>query len=86
MLFNRPRMMHGARTPGFLKRLDRICKNHRVHQLPLRMVVIGESLSDRGQPTVVYACPNCNYREGWVQDHYSGRPFRLWSRPSHNGH
>jgi len=36
MLFNRHRRVHGARTPAFLKRLDLICKNHRVHQLALR--------------------------------------------------
>jgi hypothetical protein len=85
MLFHRHRRVHGARTPAFLKRLDLICKNHRVHQLALRMVVIGESQSDRGQPMVVYACPNCNCREGWVQDRYTGRPRRLWRRGSRNG-
>lgn len=85
MLFHRPRKTYGARTPGFLRGLDLLCKNHRAHQLALRMVLIGESLSDRGQQMAVYACPNCNCREGWVQDRYTGRPKRLWRRPGRNG-
>ena len=85
MLFTQTRPTHGARVAAFLRHLDLLCRNHRSHDLPLRMVLIGESLSHRGQPTAVYACPVCNCREGWVQDRHTGRPLRLWRRPGGNG-
>lgn len=86
MLFQPQARANRSGTPAFIRQLDLLCKNLRVHQLPLRMVLIGESFSDRGQPTAVYACPHCNHREGWVQDRHTGRPFRLWHRSSNHGH
>lgn len=86
MLFNHATRRYGERIPRLLKGLNPICKNFRAHGLPLRMVLIGESQSDRGQPMAVYACPNCNCREGYVEDRYTGRPLRLWHRTPRFGH
>ncbi len=68
--------------PGFIKRLDVLCRQNVAHQLPLKMKCIGESLSVRGRPMAIYACPfhGCNWREGWVVDRLTGRPHRLWSK------
>jgi hypothetical protein len=71
--------------PAFMKRLDLLCKTTGVHQLPVRMKFISESSSDRGKPMAIYACPACNWREGWIIDArgHSHRPMRLWAGPHH---
>lgn len=91
MLFTtRKKMLHGPRTghrvPAFLKRLHVLCPHRDVHALPVRMVCIGESTSHRGEPMAIFGCPfaGCRWREGWIPDRVSGRPFRLWAG-LHNG-
>jgi hypothetical protein len=73
--------------PNYLKQLELFCRNTDAHPLPILMKCIGESLSDRGQKTAIYACPhkNCDWREGWVPDRRNPRrPYRLWAK--HNRH
>ena len=74
------------RQPDDLGHLHRLCRNMAVHPLPVKLVFIAMSTSDRGQPMAVYACPfsGCNYREGWVHDFRTGHPKRLWAG-FHNG-
>ncbi len=73
-------MEEPARLPDFLRQLERLCHDHH-HPLPCRMTFIGPSTSDKGRPMAMYACPLCNYREGWVADYRTGQPWRLFSRP-----
>jgi len=70
-----------ARLPGYMKRLDIICRRTEVHPIPTKMRFIGEGVSDKGQPMSIYACPfsGCNWREGWVQDYRTSKPIRLWA-------
>lgn len=37
------------------------------------------TVSDRGDPMAVVACPACNWREGWVRNNLSGEMMMLWS-------
>jgi hypothetical protein len=67
--------------PRYLTRLDLICRNTAAHPLPVSMIFIGESVSDRGQQMCVYACAHdgCSWREGWVPDRENPRrPYRLF--------
>jgi len=63
-----------------LQQLDLVCRNH-AHPLPCTMTFIGKTHSNRGQSVAMYACPLCNYREGWVQDQYTGKPHKLFYKP-----
>ena len=67
--------------PGFMKELDVVCRRTEAHPIPAKMKFIGAGVSDRGQPMAVYACPfpGCQWREGWVQDRRTRKPFRLWA-------
>ncbi len=69
-----------------LTRLDRLCPKTATHPLPVKMVCIAKSKSDRGHPMAVIACPfrGCTWREGWVHDYRTGCPTRLWAG-YHNG-
>ena len=65
----------------FMKRLDILHSPSERHPLPVRMRYIGCRLTHRSdQVMYVYACPfpGCKWREGWVQDRRTGKPFRLW--------
>jgi hypothetical protein len=74
-----------ALLPEHMHRLHVLCHDHR-HPLPVAMTHIGDSTSDRGQPMAVYACPLCGTRQGWVVDFRTGKPWRLWVRPTNGSH
>ena len=66
--------------PEWMRNLDLLCTQLSRHDLPTRMVFIGESLSDR-EAMAVYACsaPHCTWREGYVIDRRTGNtPHRLF--------
>ena len=75
----KPRPSTPTHLPEWMKALELLCSPKANHQLPVRLEMIGESVSDRGQPMAIYACPSCNWREGWVVDRRRGKPFRLWA-------
>lgn len=78
----RPNNFHQSNNLGAIPgHLDLLCKN-RAHPLPCRMRFIGAGTSPKGQGYATYACPLCNTREGWVNHHHTGKPFRLWSKPA----
>ncbi len=70
--------------PGFLRHLDRYCS--RSGHLAVRMECITDDTctSDRGGPMAVYACPLCNWREGYIRDRRRpNRAYRLWAGYNH---
>lgn len=77
-----PRTNHGARQPRAYQsapRIRRLCKNPRGHILPVAMQHIGDTRTDCGTLSSVYACPICDYRVGMVFDFKTGHPRTLWS-------
>ncbi len=74
------RALNGPRpfVPAFMKRLNLSCRSGIHPWLRTNMSFIAHSTSDNGQPMVVYACPVCSWREGWVQDYLTGSPRKLW--------
>ena len=65
------------RSSEFLQHLDRY---HSQGHLPVRMKCIDMVASDQGEPMVVYACPMCNWREGYIMDRRNPRKaYRLWA-------
>jgi hypothetical protein len=66
---------------GFMRRLELLCHNSDAHPLPVKMKFIAETMSDKGLPMWVYGCcfRGCRHREGYVQERYSGKPYRLWA-------
>lgn len=71
-----------ARVPLFMTRLSVLCNGDRGknHPLPCLMKFIGESLSDKGAPMSLYACPICGDREAYVQDYATGKPRLLFRK------
>ena len=80
MLFHRQTSVRPSLSPVLL-RLQALCNNPTVHPLPVAMTFLAEATSHSGQPMAVYRCtfPGCPIRSGWVQDHRTGRPLRLWA-------
>jgi hypothetical protein len=81
MLFDtRPKGRPRPTLAAFLSRLQALCNNPVVHPLPVTMTFLADATSHSGQPMAVYRCtyPGCTIRAGWVQDHRTGQPFRLW--------
>lgn len=70
-----------GRLADFMARLDILHQQTHKHPLPVKMKFIAASATDKGQPMAVYACPfpDCNWREGWVQDIRTGKPICLWN-------
>ena len=68
--------------PESYAKMQVLCTCQEQHVLPVRMVFIGWSKSDKGQPMAIYACPfhGCGARQGWVRDHRTGRPYRLFTK------
>lgn len=66
-----------AGLPEFMKHLEVLCTKHAI---PIRMKYIGQSTSHAGEPMAVYACevPGCRWREGWIQERHTRKPYRLW--------
>lgn len=74
-----PRDNHGnqSRTIDITK-LRRNCHDHFG---PFPMKFIGWGKSDMGKPMAIYACPLCNFSEGWVLHVRTGKPCRLFAKP-----
>lgn len=83
--FSNARQYQQYKQPQFppaLERLNILCRDNS-HPLPCAMILIARTVSDKGAPMAIYACPICNQREGWILDRFTGHPIRLWSgRPS----
>lgn len=74
-LRQRPHSGGGDPLPVRYRFLDVRCLEH---PRPEPMRFIGWGTSTQGQPIAIYACPLCNYREGYAENHRDGQPFRLF--------
>jgi len=77
-----PPTIRGTHQPKAYRsapRVRRLCRNLKDHVLPVLMRHIGDTQTDCGTLSSIYACPACGDRAGMVFDFVTGRPRTLWT-------